>query len=139
MTARDDARLKGRHPEFSRSSMNPGIGAGAAAEIASTLLQFNLDQREADVPSALQYENGRKLPLGRYMKKKIREQIGRDDVEPKASQLARSKELLPMRNDLRNSKTEFSLKKKLLDSKAGKVASLEARFRIFNPTDKGEL
>lgn len=131
MTRADDPRLNGRHPEFTRQSRNPGIGAGAAPEIASKMMQFNLDQRQADVPSALRF--GRKLlPIGRYMKKKIREQIGREDTEPKESQLKRSAELLPLRNAARNSKEEPSFKKHLVASKAGKVASIEARFKIFN-------
>lgn len=39
MTRADDLRLNGRHPEFARMSLRPGIGADAMHEVASTLLK----------------------------------------------------------------------------------------------------
>ena len=75
MTFRDDPRLKGRHPEFSRMSLRPGIGATFVDEIASTLLTAGTDTGSSDVPSALRHGN-RILPLGRYLRGRLRERLG---------------------------------------------------------------
>lgn len=78
MTSKDDPRLKGRHPEFMRCSNRPGIAALAVEDIAdvltssagATYISFN-----DDVPSSLSHGT-KKLPLGRYLKKKLREKLG---------------------------------------------------------------
>lgn len=71
LTNKHDIRLNGRHPEFSRMSLRPGIGADAMHDVASTVLQFDLVQKEGDVPSALRH-GSRILPLGRYLRRKLR-------------------------------------------------------------------
>lgn len=83
MTRKDHPDLEGRHPEFGRQSLRPGIGADMIPDIASTLLTFNLDTTQADVPSALRH-GSRNLPLGRYLKKKLRKEIGKDEKAPQA-------------------------------------------------------
>lgn len=135
MTARDDPRLGGRHPEFSRQSNRPGIGAWAAHDIASDLMKFNLDLTQADVPSALRY-NSRVLPLGRYMRRKVREAIGRDASEPKSSALKRSAEMRPLREAAKAS-SDGSVKKIIVEVNKGRVASFEARQRIFKQRKDG--
>lgn len=77
----DDARLEGRHPEFCRMSLRPGIGAGAVHEIASELLKFGLEDTQADVPSALRHGR-RLLPLGRYLRRRLREAVGKPPEAP---------------------------------------------------------
>jgi hypothetical protein len=81
LTAPDDPRLEGRTPEFARMSRNPGIGAGAAWEIASTVLTHNLRY----VPNTLRI-NGREIPLGAYLKGKVREYTGLQYAPPKENQ-----------------------------------------------------
>lgn len=54
MTKIDDPRLEGRHPEFSRMSLKPGIGYDMVPEIASTILEYDLETME-DVPTQLQH------------------------------------------------------------------------------------
>lgn len=81
MTNKNDpwviARLNGRHPEFARMSLKPGLGAGAVRSIADTLeSDFGPDVLAAydGLPPVLQH--GRKqLPLGRYLKKKLSDEI----------------------------------------------------------------
>lgn len=74
LTKSDDPRLGGRHPEFARMSLRPGIGALAVPDIVDTLqtkhgcAQLAL---EGDVPTILQH-GSRKLPLGRYLRSKLR-------------------------------------------------------------------
>lgn len=67
MTSKDDFRLGGRHPEFARMSLKPGIGAGAVQALAD-------GAREA-LPSVIRME-GKLFPLGRYLKRKITEVYG---------------------------------------------------------------
>jgi hypothetical protein len=71
LTDPDDERLGGRHPEFARMSRKPGIGGDAAHDIASTLLTHNIKY----VPHCLRVE-GQKVPLGPYLKDKVREYTG---------------------------------------------------------------
>lgn len=77
MTNKDDPRLLGRLPEFSRMSLKPGIGATAMEDVAGILNSYHgWDEIHAtgDVPVVLQH-GGRKYPLGRYLRKKLREQM----------------------------------------------------------------
>lgn len=88
LTKADAPALKerGLPPEFTRMSnggreKTGGIGAGAIADIASTLLEFDLDKTLGDVPVTLRH--GKKiLPLGRYLRKRLRKEIGRDEKAP---------------------------------------------------------
>lgn len=81
MTHADDPRLKGRHPEFARMSLRPGIGANMTWDIASTLLGFNLEKRAGDVPVTLRHGKT-EMPLGRYLRRLIRRRIGKEDAVP---------------------------------------------------------
>lgn len=81
MTSKDDVRLYGRHPEFARMSLKPGIGADFMHEVASSHMEFNLASREVDVPSTLRH-GGRMLPLGPYLTRKLRTYVGMDPRNP---------------------------------------------------------
>lgn len=78
MTAPDDPRLEGRHPEFSRMSLRPGIGRGAMVQIAK---QFNTRPGAAaisqmiDVPHEVRI-GGKKFPLTRYLRSALRDEAG---------------------------------------------------------------
>lgn len=71
LTNKHDVRLLGRHPEFARMSLRPGIGADAMHDVASTVLQFDLVESQGDVPSSLRH-GSRILPLGRYLRRHLR-------------------------------------------------------------------
>lgn len=65
-----DDDLKGRIPEFSRSSNRPGIGAPAMAVLRNVLKNRNMD----DVPTYLRH--GEKIfPLGRYLRNRLRSEL----------------------------------------------------------------
>lgn len=82
MTGRDDVRLFGRHPEFARISNRPGLGVDAIASIAKALTDLDLVRSHADVPSALRHGK-RLMPLGRYLRLKLRRAVGKGDVRTK--------------------------------------------------------
>jgi len=91
MTSKDDGRLGGRHPEFARMSLNPGIGALAVPAVADALNDTYgaaLVAGSSDVPLALMHGR-RSLPLGRYLRRRLREQMGFDDVSGALGQQAR--------------------------------------------------
>lgn len=86
MTHRLDTRLHGRHPEFARMSLNPGIGAGAMWNVASDMMRFNLENTLPDVPTALRF-GGKLWPLGKYLRRDLRKKLGKDEhVTPEALQ-----------------------------------------------------
>lgn len=87
LTRSDDARLDGRDPEFSRQSngggksRGGGIGANAMWDVASEVLRYGLEASRCDVPGSLRH--GRvQLPLGRYLRRKLREFSGKDVAAP---------------------------------------------------------
>lgn len=75
MTSKDDSRLFGRHPEFARMSLRPGIGSAYMHEVASTILNFDLVSPQGDVPASLRL-GSRMMPLGRFLRQKLRQYTG---------------------------------------------------------------
>lgn len=130
MTSKSDARLNGRHPEFARMSNRPGIGHDFMHEYASELMKLNLEDREADVPSALRH-GSRLLPLGRYLRRKLRTMVGKDEKTPEAVIYAQSLELLPLREAAKTDAQNPSLKDQINLASKQAIASVEARHKIF--------
>lgn len=91
--ARTDRQIKllaGRHPEFTRQSNRPGIGASALKtleDFCTSDIGSKLMLRDGDVLSAIQI-GGKSLPLGSYIRRKLREQIG---ITPAESAYIREK------------------------------------------------
>lgn len=78
MTKKDDVRLNGKYPEFSRMSNRPGIGAFAMEQLSSFVTSedgCNDLILTGDVPLALRH-GLKKMPLGRYLRRKLREYTG---------------------------------------------------------------
>lgn len=81
LTSKDDPRLRGRAPEFARMSLRPGIGAGAMEILAEQLhSDAGLDHlaNTGDVPVYLMVGR-KKVPIGRYLRQKLREHMGMPD------------------------------------------------------------
>lgn len=79
MTATSDTRLNGRHPEFARMSLKPGIGATAMKTVSLSLQTDaglnEIVKLEGDVPGVL--KQGRSsLVLGRYLRRILRRETG---------------------------------------------------------------
>lgn len=129
MTGKDDERLRGRHPEFARMSLRPGIGADATHDIASTLIQFRLDETQADVPVSLRHGN-KMLPLGRYLRRKIRKYIGQDEKAPQQVIDAQQAEVRVLYESALRDPTFVSIKTALVDADKQKVLTMEAKQRI---------
>jgi len=125
MTGKSDIRLDGRHPEFARMSLRPGIGADFIPEVASSLMQHEIDTE--DVPNVLRH--GRSVyPLGRYLKGKLREHLGRAKEVPDSVKSKMDQEMQPMRayafaNSLR-------LKDVVKEAYHGQTLQAEKRFAL---------
>jgi len=81
MTRWDDPRLGNRHPEFARMSLKPGIGHGALRRVAHTISRYDLLTPQGDVPVTLAHGT-MQWPLGRYLRKKLRKELGLDETAP---------------------------------------------------------
>lgn len=129
MTDKDDFRLKGLPPEFARMSLRPGIGGDAMWDVASTVMEFNLADREIDVPSTLAHGK-RVLPLGRYLQRRLRKMVGRDEKAPQAVLDKIKGELHPMREAAFNASK--SLKTEIVKAADQAVVNMEVRRKIFD-------
>jgi hypothetical protein len=107
--------LKGRVAEFSRQSLKPGIGAKAMETLAEDLNNEYgnkfIDQN-LDVPTTL-IHGKRKLPLGRYLRQKLRENVGFKDEKIPEEALTMFK--LQAREDMEKLFKEAKQKKKKVD------------------------
>lgn len=130
LTSRDDIRLNGRHPEFARMSLKPGIGRDFLWDAASTLMSFNLETSQVDVPSTLRHGK-KELPLGRYLTRELRKMVGKDAACPPSVLQEQKEKLLPLQKAARSSKDAPSLRHQIILANKGKVASLTTRARIY--------
>lgn len=128
MTSPDDKRLLGRHPEFSRMSLRPGIGVDAMWDVASTLMEYGLDDTMADVPSAINY-SGRPKPIGRYLRSKLRVMVGRDAKAPQASIDEIKAEMQPVREAAFVNSRSF--KEEVITQGDGRYLQVMAKSLIF--------
>lgn len=126
MTRADDIRLNGRHPEFSRQSNRPGIGADFMHEVASSLLAHDLEEL-SDVPLTLR-QGARELPLGRYLRRRLRELTGKP---VSVSLLEVSDEVSKMLADSEYLASGESLAARSVSSSDGQNVAFEARQRVY--------
>jgi len=89
-------QLQGRRVEFARMSLRPGIGAHSMSSVASSLFDAagaRLVSVTGDVPVAL--GSGRsKLPLGRYLRRRLRHEMGAVELgQPEAARLRQVEEM----------------------------------------------
>ena len=133
--------LAGREPEFARMSLRPGIGALAVNEIASMLETTHgchLVAMEGDVPQSLRMGR-RDMPLGRYLREKIREKMGFPEKGvPKEKLREWMREMSQLYKETEaelNIKRRFTpknvwKKELLIDRNRQKVERLEKRFKL---------
>lgn len=81
-----EKKLLGRRPEFARMSLKPGIGAIAIKKLLDFGEHTRLEKtvkKCIDAPVVLR-RNGSTFPLGRYLRRKWREALGRNQDSPPA-------------------------------------------------------
>lgn len=88
-------------PEFARMSLKPGIGATFIPEVASVLLQYNILNTQTDVTFALRHGAGVK-PLGRYLTRLLRMQVGLPANAPQETLNAYQEKLQPLQEAARS-------------------------------------
>lgn len=130
MTAPGDPRLNGRYPEFARMSLRPGIGADAMHEVASVLMELGLDTTEGDVPSALRH-GSRTLPLGRYLRRKLRLLLGKDEKAPDHVLIEQAAEMHALFQTTLDAPPGTSFKQAAIKSGHQGRLNMEAKQRIF--------
>lgn len=143
MTAKDDPRLEGRHPEFARMSTNPGIGGKAMDDLANVMMTKHGSKMLAelgDVPTVLKH-GGKSMPLGRYLRRKLREKLDIPEMGFDSPACQKQREELQDVFDhselpayLKNAPS--SLKQRyyshiLASRNKGKIRSIETKFKIF--------
>lgn len=131
MTKADDPRLGGRHPEFARMSLRPGIGYGALHKVAAELLRYNMIEAQGDVPSALRH--GQKLwPTGRYLKRHLRLMCGESENAP-AEVVAKARQELSVLYESVKGKemVRERFREEVAKSLEQKVLQVEARSKIY--------
>lgn len=132
-------KLKGRHPEFMRSSRRPGLGVDAMRVVAEQLRASG--HMDVDVPHSLKL--GRKnIPLGRFMLKKLREFAGMSDAEIQAVKDAisheRSLEMQALFAVHGEDEETPTFKKAHVKEVAQRVLNAEARYKLWDKK-KGSL
>lgn len=145
MTKKDDPRLNGRYPEFARMSLKPGIGAPAVADIADTLTSpagCDALASVGDVPHHLILER-KQIPLGRYIRGKLREKLHFPDKKtPQESLDLWKAEMQKLHEDFKSETAGKALsqyldkkqhfKQWLIDKNAQKVLQLETKSKIYS-------
>lgn len=130
MTANDDERLLRDdgvylHPEFIRMSLKPGLGFPALEKILDVMKSSIGDKLpDGDVPKALRHGN-QIFPLGRYLRKKLREMYNFSDDYVEFLKAKTKKEMQALLFDKLSTEEVLSL------SEACKYFVLETR--LANP------
>lgn len=131
LNGKEAEQYSGRLPEFSRSSNRPGLGASAMHEVASVLMEHRLDVTLDDVPAALRHGN-KVMPLGRYLTRKLRTYIGRDEKTPQSFFEKKDKELQPLREAAFNTAQpgfkNLALREALISE--AEPGAIQANFRL---------
>lgn len=136
MTSKEDARLLGRHPEFSRQSRMPGVGFPAVAKMASTIRQFVEPVELIDVPQTVN-QGKSKLALGRYMRNKLRIALGLPEGAPdEVLRQAWAEQVLPVLEMAKKNNEIPSLRAAFAAQNAGYEAQLRAKMDLKG---KGKL
>lgn len=124
----------GRYPDFARMSLRPGIGRGFAKHIATAMRHHEWQmENEGDVPTGLKH--GKKpRPLGSYLRRAIREELGREKTAPLEKQLENSARLLPVRLLARSSTK--SVGQLHAEATAQEALNKTSRVAIYKTRDK---
>lgn len=126
-TKKDAEGLAGRHPEFTRMSLKPPIGSPYLENMAASItankhvVQSLWDQ--GDVPGCVRL-NGKLLPLGRTMVRRLRLAVGKSADLPEDVKESRSTAFLLMQQDDR-------LRRERERKRSAGVQKAKARQKIY--------
>lgn len=156
MTNPDDERLEGRPPEDSRMSLKPGIGLAAIDVMERDVKGFG-DRvlQHGDVPSDILVGRDR-MPLGRYLKRKWREQRSMEKINPETGEVTygtpyetlstlkalASPELYSLQKDIAASPSQEkyvemdTLRSDLKARRLQKVKNIESKHNIYKGVQK---
>lgn len=99
-------------------------------DVASALMEHDLDEKMLDVPLSLQHGTT-KLPLGRFLRRKLRTYIGRDEKQPSGLPATEDDiKLQTLRQIAFNNSTPF--KEEILKASEGRRIQIEAKHRRFS-------
>lgn len=141
LRSKEEDEKCGRVKEFSKMSLKPGIGAVSMDAVAAAIRELP-DMSMVwggDVPSVLR-SKGQLRPLGRYLRGKLREKLGRGINTPKSTVEEYRKKMQELfREVIGNAKDEEerrylqSCKKKnlLVALQKQKLLNFEARMKIY--------
>lgn len=133
-TKKEDKRLCGRYPEFARMSRRPGIGATAMHIVAQSIQSYGIrDLVKVEVPRVLAHGK-KKMPLGRYLKQRLRVELGIDEEAAKEKTIAEF--AIEMREMFKDSfadeeNASKSLAAILVSKNGQRILNVESRYNIF--------
>lgn len=133
--------LKGRHPEFARMSLKPGIGATAMEDVADVLTSdpgYVAIERQGDVPASLSHGKS-PLPLGRYLRGVLRKKVGSEEAFKESASFTfamRMRELYAKEKEEAKEKG-MEVGRYVVQKREQKARNVEARYKIFRK--KGSL
>lgn len=134
MTSKDDPRLNGRHPEFARMSLRPGIGAEAMEKVAASFRDgpgADFLTLNGDVPLSIKYGN-KQFPLGRYLRTILRELLNVEKPEIDSSLFDKAREEM-------SSMLSDSARRRLSRKGQGQVVAWHNRQKIRNTESRYKL
>lgn len=117
--ANDD--LHGRYPEFGQASK--GLSLLAVQDVLKYIERFNLSK----VPSYLMID-GKKVPVPRYMKIKLRQNLGISDEEAKKDW---EEKMYFMRLRAKNSKTALTITRLYEEENRQSLLNQDAKLKLF--------
>lgn len=126
MTSFTHEELDGRYPEFGQGSK------GLALVAVDDVLHYMSLHRLNDVPSYFLYQ-GKQVPVPRYIKIRLRQQLGICDEEAQAEWKSK---MYDMRVRLKNSQTAFSLEDLYEEENGQSLLNQDARIKLFYEKEK---
>lgn len=143
MSSKEDPRLDGRFPEFSRQSRggrqkgSVGIGAPVVAELAASFEKYH-DASTTDVCGYLTAAGGKKRPLGRYLRNKFREAVNTsEEVKEIVSRQAWAEQVLPLQEAAQKDMEAPSLRAQIVKDSMALDARLKFQDDLYKQKRKG--
>lgn len=102
-------------------------------EVASELMKYDLEKTLEDVPNSLRHGT-RVMPLGRYLTRRLRKLIGRDEKAPQSTLDKAKENLRPLRESAFNNSRSF--KDEVVNAGHQARLNMKARSKIRRKKDR---